>query len=304
MRRKAAFFLATGTKIFLKTSCYSISIYHYLTCCIISDKHPLSSPMAVQLNTLLKQTQVLHPNEIEDKTCPVCLEDYLKDDSREFPRKLPCGHFIGTECLLTWASSRAHAASIDCPWCTRPIVHSTAERRLKEAVIAYARVVFLRYVERVHRVHGILDRLHWSMLVFTGVVSVMGCRYFESCVAWFPFECLRAHARVAIEDRLKPRPRFGIGLMVLGFCIGTFLDRDLGRSMIDCGQAPFEGAVTRAYGDRALVVLGLSLVVLAGVAIQGSWEYRASQMIILEALKHFVCCLVYQGLRIFGIRLI
>lgn len=43
--------------------------------------------MAVHLMALLEKTKLLHPNEVEDQTCPICYEDYLKDNSQELPRK-------------------------------------------------------------------------------------------------------------------------------------------------------------------------------------------------------------------------
>ncbi len=249
--------------------------------------------MAVPLKTLLNKTQLLHPDEIEDKTCPVCLEDYLQDHSREFPRKLPCGHLIGTECLLSWASSQAHAASINCPWCTRAIIHTADERCLRKAAIAYVRVVFRRFAERIQGVHDVLHRQHWSVLVFADIVSSLGWRYFESYVVLFPFVWMGVHARVAIEHRLESSPRFGIVLMVLGFCVGTFCDKRVGRSLISCGESPFEVVIYRAYRDRMWLVLGLSV---AGLAVQAFWEHPAMEMIKGAALRHFIFCVGYGDL--------
>ncbi len=104
-----------------------------------------------------------------------------------------------------------------------------------------------------------------------------------------------------MQHRVATRPRFGIVLMVLGLCVGTCWDDQVGRLLIRCGEAPFRNAITRAYRERVLMVLGLSLV---GVVVQAIWGHPASYIIMGEAVQHLVFCLAYQWWRIYGIRFI
>ena len=71
--------------------------------------------------------QILHVRlidrmEPDDRTCFICLEQYLSGDSPEFPIVLRCGHTIGAQCFWTWFApwTRQHHGS--CPICRANIV--------------------------------------------------------------------------------------------------------------------------------------------------------------------------------------
>ncbi|KAF6221574.1 hypothetical protein HO133_002430 [Letharia lupina] len=239
--------------------------------------------MAVHLKALLEKTQLIQPNEVENQICPVCYEDYLQPPSREFPRKLPCGHVIGTECLLLWASSQTHATSINCPWCTHPITHSIDTQYLRTVIDAYAEAALQHIAAQIERAIVAVDRAltHgcWSLLSLAVVFLSLGL-YFDGFFDCLPLGFLYVCTGLAVKCCLTSYPRLGVALMVLGFYVGTFVDSDLGHVLLRYGKAPFHAAIARAYFDHTRLVLGLSVTLLVA---QAAWGNPIGQVIAFKA---------------------
>ena len=207
--------------------------------------------MAVDLKALLEGTQVLHPHEVEDKTCPVCLEDYLQGPSRELPRKLPCGHLIGTECLSVWASSQNRVASTKCPWCRQRIINPEQHKRATKA--AERELVEL-----------------CAHLLSCAPAFALRVAFFGDHFAPLPLAFVYVSASIVIQRWLKAHVRLGMLSLILGFCVWTFIDDDLGYVLMMYGKAPFEAAILRAYRDHTWTLLGLSLAaVLPQIFLEG-----------------------------------
>ena len=183
----------------------------------------LTSPMAVRLQDLLQATQLLHPNKVKDQTCPVCYEDYLQDPSREFPRKLPCGHIIGTECLLLWVSSKTGATSIDCPWCTKTIVHSVNALSFWALASTYVSTGIERISEWILGAAGAVDRYFDRhsifLLMFDVVLAFLGIHY-ESFLVQHAFAWLWAKT---LRVFFRHRPCREAAALVLGLHVAVIL---------------------------------------------------------------------------------
>lgn len=260
--------------------------------------------MAVHLKALLEKTQILHPSEVEDKTCPVCLEDYLQNPSKEFPRKLPCGHFIGTECLLLWASSQTHATSINCPWCMRPIVHPIDAQYLQTVISAYVEAgveqLAAKIAAKSERAITAVDRAlleHRLELLSLAIVLALPRMYFDTIYALIPLRMLLMCVELAIERNLDRHPRHGMVLMGLGLCLGSVYETRLGHFLIRCGRSPFKAAITGAYSNHTRLVLGVALVVFLA---QAAWKHSATDIIAAEALWHFFGCSLHYYLPAWG----
>lgn len=199
--------------------------------------------MAGNLKALLKKTQLLHPTEVEDKACIVCLEDYLQGPSREWPRKLPCGHLIGSECLCVWASSHTRVTSTKCPWSSQRIISPVRRKRAARAV------------NREHVEYG-------SRLIDLAFLFASRVTYYGNPLTWLLLGFLYAYTSTAVKRRVSVHPRLGIMLLVLGFYIVILSDKNIGCLLIKYGKAPFETTILRFYKNHMWAVLGLSLVVV------------------------------------------
>ncbi|KAL9639279.1 MAG: hypothetical protein Q9164_001025 [Protoblastenia rupestris] len=87
---------------------------------------PLMSELVIDA-VFRHMKQILHVGlvdrmEPDNRTCFICLEQYLSGDSPEFPITLRCGHTIGAQCFWTWFApwTRQHHGS--CPICRANIV--------------------------------------------------------------------------------------------------------------------------------------------------------------------------------------
>ncbi len=253
--------------------------------------------MAVHLKALLEKTQLLQPREVEDKTCHICYEDYLQGSSREFPRKLPCGHIIGTECLLLWASSQTHATSVNCPWCMDPIIHSVDAQYLQTVISAYVEAKVEQVVQhiaaRVARAAKAVDRAltesRSRLLALAIVLYLLGVS-FDNFFAWFPFQFLYVCIRDAIRHRLEGHHRRGVIVMALGFCVGTWLHKKFGHMLFSLGIAPFSLDIGAAYTSHTRLVLGLTLTMFVTLSL---WIHPAAEFMGVQAGVHFLCCLTH-----------
>lgn len=253
--------------------------------------------MAVHLKTLLEKTQLLQPREVEDKTCHICYEDYLQGSSREFPRKLPCGHVIGTECLLLWTSSQTHATSVNCPWCTHPIIHSADAQYLQTVISAYVEAKLEQVVQHiasgVARAAKAVDRAltesRSRLLALAIVLYLLGVS-FDNFLAWFPFKFLYVCIRDAIRHRLEGHHHRGVIVMVLGFCVGTWFHETVGHRLFNLGTIPFNAAIVAAYRSHTRLVLGLTLTMFVTLSF---WTHPAAVFMGVQAGVHFFCCLIY-----------
>lgn len=249
--------------------------------------------MAVHLMALLEKTKLLHPNEVEDQTCPICYEDYLKDNSQELPRKLPCGHTIGTECLLIYASLKSRATSIDCPWCKQRIVSSINAQFLKTVLLANANAALQQINTHFARGFSVFERVvteRPAHLLVTNLCLVTPVVYFNNPIAWFPFTCLTECTTLCMLLRPANHPRLGMVSLVLGFYVGAFFNPSVGSAMIQYGKASFGTGVLRAYANHPWLVMGLALVFFV---LQAGWRHPVRALIAYEAGGEFMHCLGY-----------
>ena len=273
--------------------------------------------MAIELKSFLQKTTLLHPTDLdlaEDKSCPVCLEPYFQSPSIESPRRLPCGHVLGTECLLIWAAQHANTEEgFKCPWCRRLVIESDRERAGDLDIDVGGRNVrgpAMRFLRWVGDGMGVDDGIwavaqHWLGLLRFQVfgVAALAAYYFSyDKNPWVALPSLVAlslalssvdDAAVVPDHRrinVVARRRFlGALLMLLGLCVGMAGDRWLGHTLLVVGRKPYDKTIIKAYGEHkwkvllgAVVVLG----VLAAVPLPGR------RMIALEATAHIVRCLM------------
>lgn len=77
-------------------------------------------PTAVERDTIQAFLQSLSRLQLEDlteKDCPICLDEYGSDSPNDSPTKLPCGHVLGADCVKTWLISGRNT----CPQCRHQI---------------------------------------------------------------------------------------------------------------------------------------------------------------------------------------
>lgn len=78
------------------------------------------SPAAVERDTILGFLQTLprlQLEELTEKDCPICLNEYGTESPSDTPTKLPCGHILGADCMYSWLKS----GSRTCPQCRHEI---------------------------------------------------------------------------------------------------------------------------------------------------------------------------------------
>lgn len=77
-------------------------------------------PAAVERDTIqafLQSLPRLQLEELTEKDCPICLDEYGSDSVNDTPTKLPCGHILGADCVRTWLVSGRDT----CPQCRQQI---------------------------------------------------------------------------------------------------------------------------------------------------------------------------------------
>lgn len=245
--------------------------------------------MAVDPKTLLEKTQIINLRETEDKTCPICYEDYLENSSSELPRKLPCGHTLGTECLLLWASSRANTSSVICPICTKPIVYATGVQYIRYATLEYAEEAFVRACLQITRLYTAVDKTLGSrpfFMIFLTVISCIPNLYFNNVFTVLPPVTILLCISGSIENRLATHRYRDLSklLLIAAFLVGAFLSNNLGRLIFYHAIYPFKGMLRGLYvqHDITIVVLTLSVV----VALQ---DTRSSiDRMVVDAVEHCV----------------
>lgn len=75
---------------------------------------------AVERDTIQAFTQCLprvQLEELTEKDCPICLNEYGSDCPDDTPAKLSCGHILGADCVNTWLISGRNT----CPQCRHQI---------------------------------------------------------------------------------------------------------------------------------------------------------------------------------------
>lgn len=254
--------------------------------------------MAVDLKALLKKTKLLQPNEVEDQTCHVCCDDYLKDLSQELPRRLPCGHIIGTECLLQWASSQAHATAINCPWCMRPIIKSMPAQVNQPAQIiqppmpAHAETAFERIVapllKGIHDDARELTTEHLLGVLTLVFVLLLPAMYSHNLLTVPPSAGLCYYMECVIQCRLEARPYGGMLSIIYGLCVETFVDTYISRDFLCLGKATVYYTMMEARAKHGRLRF---LVVLAVFVAQAALGHVASTMIAIEAIAILISVL-------------
>lgn len=230
--------------------------------------------MAVDLKTLLEKTQIIDISETNDKTCPICYEDYLQNTSREFPRKLPCGHTFGTECLLLWVSSRTSTSSVNCPICTKPIIYAIGAQYVRYVTLEYLEEVVVRVGLQGARLYAAVDKILGSrpfLMIFLTVlltgISSIALRYFEYKITILPLAVLFLCISMSTQNRLATHRYRDLSklLVVVALLVGTFLNRKLGRWIFYHAIFPFKNTLRDLYRKHDNTIVVLTLV--AGVAV-------------------------------------
>ena len=254
--------------------------------------------MANRLQDLLQATQLLRPNEVKDQTCPVCYEDYLQRTSREFPRKLPCGHIIGTECLLLWASSKSGATSIDCPWCTKTIVHPVDALSLWALAFAYVGTGIERILEWILGAAHALDRYfdkHSIFLLMFDVVFAFLAIHYGKLLVQIPFAWLWSKTLRIFLDHRPRREAVACVLVlhVMVLLVGNFVyvsDWYLGNTM---RWFFLHNLVFMCRNNtRILVEVGCALLLLGlGLYLTEMDKSMVRRAIAVECFWQFIACL-------------
>ena len=249
--------------------------------------------MAVNLKALLETTQLLHPNEVQDQTCPVCYDDYLQDQSRELPRKLPCGHIIGTECLLQWASAQDGTTAIRCPWCTKPFINSLGAEQFLATIMAYTdtRVeqVFEQIENQVAAMDLVFEEQKLEVVGVTILLVALGA-YFDTALAWLPLYILALYVTFTTAPRLVGHRRLGLLWIGIGCCVGESVERDLGLVLVHFGGFAYRDSILRFYLDHPWLVLGGTFGIFM---VLRSLNYPDGGMMETELVLQFVWCGVY-----------
>jgi len=104
------------------------------------------------------------PVNKNDRTCSICLQEYMVGREGEVALKLPCGHLFGARCLLTFFTSQARdtdSLMSSCPMCRSQLSQFSLYGSTKTENCA----LFLMYVARHSRGRGaVLDRLSQNFL--------------------------------------------------------------------------------------------------------------------------------------------
>lgn len=238
--------------------------------------------MAVDPQTLLEKTQIINLSETEDKTCPICYEDYLEKSSSELPRKLPCGHILGTECLLLWASSRAKTSSVNCPICTKPIVYATGVHYVLHATSEYVEEVLVRAWSQGARLYTAVDKTLGSrpffMLILTVTPGIPGL-YFENVFTWLPPITLSLFISASTRNRLATHRYRDLRklLLVVAFLVGTFLDTSIAGVIFFHAIFAFTSMLQKHYVQHDTTVV--ILAIFAGLALEDA-RYPIWRMIV------------------------
>lgn len=101
-----------------------------------------------------------------DRTCSICLQEYMVGREGEVALKLPCGHLFGSRCLLTFCTSKTsdtdyYQSSCSCPMCRLQLPQFAIFGSSKEDDCA----LFLLWIARHNRSCGaVLDRLSVTFL--------------------------------------------------------------------------------------------------------------------------------------------
>lgn len=77
-------------------------------------------PAAVERDTIqafLQSLPRLQLEELTEKDCPICLNEYGTDSPSDTPTKLSCGHILGADCVYSWLMSGRNT----CPECRHQI---------------------------------------------------------------------------------------------------------------------------------------------------------------------------------------
>lgn len=111
------------------------------------------------INGLPRVNCVDLPHDKNDRTCSICLQEYMVGRESEIALKLVCGHLFGANCLLTYYTSLAKDTDLlvaSCPMCRSQL--STLS--LRGSTKREDATLFLIYVARHNRAMGsVLDKL-------------------------------------------------------------------------------------------------------------------------------------------------
>ena len=126
-------------------------------------------------------------------------------------------------------------------------------------------------------------------LIAAAILLALPGMYFETVLAWLPMELFLFAVQVTNERRLVAFPRLGAVLAVLGLCVGTVFDRNLGFTLLRYGKLPFHAAIARFCSDHARLISGLALLLIVAEAVL---KVPAVSMLAIEVVGYLLPCLV------------
>lgn len=101
-----------------------------------------------------------------------------------------------------------------------------------------------------------------SRLTDLALLSESRVTYSVNLLPWLLLGCLYVFTSTTVKRQVSVHPDVGIMLLVLGFYIGIFFDKNIGCLLIKYGKGPFETTILRVYKNHTWAVLGLSLAVV------------------------------------------
>ena len=126
-------------------------------------------------------------------------------------------------------------------------------------------------------------------VVVTTILLVALGAYFDNALSWFPLRMLYSCAILTIKDRLVGHRRLGLLCIVIGFCVGEFVQQDWGFDLMGFGQIAYRDYILRIYGDHPRLVLGVTFGIYMVLPFLC---YPVGGMIEKECVLHFCGCVV------------
>ena len=127
-----------------------------------------------------------------------------------------------------------------------------------------------------------------GVLATTLLLVVLGA-YFDTALAWLPLCILYLCAILTTKRRLVGHRRLGLLFIVIGFCVGEFVQHDLGRDLMSFGLIPYRDSILRIYADHPRLVLGCTFGIYMLLPVL---NYPVGGMIENVLVLHFMGCVV------------
>ena len=127
-----------------------------------------------------------------------------------------------------------------------------------------------------------------GVLVTTILLVVLGA-YFDTALAWFPLRMLYWCAKLTTKDRFVGHRRLGLLYIGVGFCVGEFVEKDLGFDLMGFGYVAYRNSILRVYTDHPRLVLGGTFGIYMVLSFL---HYPVGGMIKDVLVLHFMGCVL------------